>query len=59
LKGTWSRRSTDAWIGNGIRAALLQLLTAGIGTKRPFFADECLLLVKKRSCSGHHRKDRF
>jgi len=22
-------------------------------------ADECLFLVKQRSCSGHHRKDRF
>jgi len=22
-------------------------------------ADECLFLVEKRSCSGHHRKDRF
>jgi len=21
-------------------------------------ADECLFLVEKRSCSGHHRKDR-
>jgi hypothetical protein len=30
-----------------------------LARKRPFFADECLLLVKKRSCSGHHRKDRI
>jgi len=22
-------------------------------------ADECLFLVEKRSCSGHHRKDRI
>jgi hypothetical protein len=22
-------------------------------------AGECLFLVEKRSCSGHHRKDRF
>jgi ABC-type uncharacterized transport system substrate-binding protein len=26
---------------------------------RSICADECLFLVEKRSCSGHHRKDRF
>ena len=27
--------------------------------KRSMCADECLFLVEKRLCSGHHRKDRF
>jgi hypothetical protein len=26
---------------------------------RSMCADECLFLVEKRSCSGHHRKDRI
>src|SRR5215467_14846627 len=26
---------------------------------RSMHADGCLFLVEKRSCSGHHRKDRF
>ena len=31
---------------------------SGYGTQRPR-AGECLFMGEKRSCSGHHRNDRF
>jgi hypothetical protein len=33
--------------------------TLSVRNRRSMRADECLFLVEKRSCSGHHRKDQF